>query len=74
MRCGAVLITFCKLKTATRTAPCGLTKFQTATAPQKLKTTYRGAVWFGAGGFCDLMITPITYYDMNTSEILWITF
>ena len=61
MRCGVVLTAFYKIKTATRTAPCGLTIFQTATAPQKLKTTYRGAVWCGAGGFCGLcglMITP----------------
>ena len=61
MRCAAVLTATCEIKTATRTTPCGLTKFQTATAPQKLKTTYRGAVWCGVGGlcyFCGLMITP----------------
>lgn len=37
MWCGAVLTAFCDIKTVTRTAACGLTKFRTAIAPQQLK-------------------------------------
>ena len=65
---GAVLTVFCKIKTATRTASCGLTKLQNTTAPQKLKTTYRGMVLCGATGFhdfCGLIITPTSHYSFQ---------
>ena len=44
MWCGAILSAVYKIKIATRTVPCGLTKFQTATAPRTLKTAFCGAV------------------------------